>query len=86
MEAKVGDRVSLDAKKVGQPRRVGVIRSVSKGLSGLRYSIRWEDGHETVIAPGPGILTVEGRGNGKAKAKAAPKKSGAKKKKTPNKR
>ena len=61
MEAKVGDRVSLDAKKVGQPRRTGVIKSVTQGLSGARYQIRWDDGSETVIAPGAGNLTVEGR-------------------------
>jgi hypothetical protein len=80
MEAKVGDRVSMDAKKVGQPPRVGVIASVTKGLSGLRYQVRWEDGHVTVIAPGAGIMTVVGRAkvkNGKAKTgkkKAKPRK------------
>lgn len=79
MEAKVGDRVSLDAKKVGQPTRNGVIQSVTKGLSGTRYQIRWDDGHESVISPGAGILTISGRGNGKRAAPAKPKRTAAKK-------
>jgi hypothetical protein len=71
VEAKVGDRVSIDAKKVGQPRRAGVIRSVAKGLSGSRYQVRWDDGQESVIAPGAGNLVIEGRANGKAKSRRA---------------
>lgn len=87
MEAKSGDRVSVDAKKVGQPRRVGVIRSVTKGLSGARYRVRWDDGQESVLAPGAGNLVIEGRGgNGKsASRKRAPAKP-AKKKKAKGKR
>jgi hypothetical protein len=86
VEAKVGDRVSIDAKKVGQPRRTGVIRSVTKGLAGARYQVRWDDGHESVLSPGGGNLTIEGRarGNGKraggSKTKGATAKKGAKKK------
>ena len=84
MEAKVGDRVAIQAKKVGQPPRVGVVASVTKGLSGVRYQVRWEAGETSVISPGPGTLTVVGRTNGKkpaAKAKKATtkKKSGKKK-------
>lgn len=76
MEAKVGDRVSFAAKKVGQPARAGVVRSVTKGISGIRYQVRWDDGSETMIAPGAGTVVV----NGKAKAKkAVAKKAGAKK-------
>jgi uncharacterized protein DUF1918 len=60
VEAKIGDRVAIDAKKVGQPQRIGVISAVSKGLSGVRYSVKWEDGHESMLAPGAGNLTVVG--------------------------
>ncbi len=83
MEARVGDRVSVDAKKVGQPRRAGVIRSVTKGLSGARYQVRWDDGQESVLAPGAGNLVVEGGGNGK---RASAKRSPAKKKSAKRKR
>ena len=75
MEAKVGDRVSLDAKKVGQPARTGVIKSVTKGLSGTRYQVQWDDGHESVIAPGAGILTIS-KGNGRRQQAGAKRASG----------
>ena len=72
-EPKVGDRISLDAKKVGQPRRGGVVKDVRRGLSGTRLEIEWDDGARSVLAPGAGVLLVEGRakGNGKKAAKAA---------------
>lgn len=81
MEGKIGDRVSVDAKKVGQPRRTGVIRDVTKGLSGTRYQVRWDDGHESVLAPGGGNLTIEGRarGNGGRGATAKTKASASRK-------
>ena len=79
MEAKKGDRVSIDAKKVGQPRRMGVIEAVTTGISGVRYTVRWAEGHQTVLSPGAGNLTVERRGGKKSsngsKRKAAAKKS-----------
>jgi hypothetical protein len=83
LEARSGDRVSIDAKKVGQPRRSGVIRGVSKGISGTRYQVRWDDGHESVLAPGAGNMLVEGRGNGRSKTRGVgtARKSAKKKKK-----
>ena len=84
MEPKRGDRVSLDAKKVGQPRRSGVVRSVTQGISGVRCQIAWDDGSVSVIAPGAGVLLVEGRSarpsaskgpKPKAKAKASKSKA-----------
>ena len=75
MEAKAGDRVGFDGKKVGQPRRTGVIKEVTKGLSGNRYHVNWDDGTSSIISPGSGNLTVEAaKPNGKAKAKAKAKK------------
>ena len=88
VEAKAGDRISLDAKKVGQPRRGGVVLEVRQGLSGARLEIEWDDGGRSILAPAAGILLVEGKGRknggakktGKAKAvrakSSAPKKSG----------
>jgi hypothetical protein len=72
MEATTGDRVSLDAKKVGQARRGGVVLDVSQGVAGTRYQIRWDDGHESFITPGAGALIVEGS----KKAKGSKKSSG----------
>jgi hypothetical protein len=78
MEAKTGDRISIPAKKVGQPARTGTIAGVTQGLSGTRYEITWDSGERSVIAPGPGTMTVVGRKakaarNGKSKTKAAKK-------------
>jgi len=70
MEAKAGDRIAVDGKKVGQAKRLGVIVRVAKGLSGLRYSVEWDDGTSSIIAPSFGNLTIEA---GKAKKKAKPK-------------
>jgi hypothetical protein len=79
LEAHSGDRVSIDAKKVGQPRRTGVISAVTKGISGTRYRVRWDDGHESVLSPGAGNMLVEGRGNGRAKTRSSAKKGSSKK-------
>jgi hypothetical protein len=75
LEPKKGDRVSLDAKKVGQQRRGGVVQSVNQGISGVRYQIEWDDGSQSVIAPGAGILLVEGKtaSSSSKKPKAASK-------------
>jgi hypothetical protein len=73
VEPKRGDRVSLDAKKVGQPRRSGVVRNVTKGLSGPRYEIEWTDGGRTIMAPGAGTLLIEGPERKKKAAKTKAK-------------
>lgn len=78
MQAKVGDKISIDAKKVGQPRRGGVVKGTAQGLSGLRLTVAWDDGSTTTIAPGPGVLVVEGKGKAPKKAKPAAKKAAAK--------
>ncbi len=76
MEAKAGDRIAVDGKKVGQAKRLGVILRVNKGLSGLRYSVEWDDGTSSIIAPSFGNLTIEA-GKAKKKAKPASKKKKA---------
>jgi hypothetical protein len=80
MEPKNGDRVSLDTKKVGQPRRAGVVRSVTHGISGIRYEIAWDDGSASVIAPGAGVLLVEGRSSRSSTSKRPKPKTNAKSK------
>jgi hypothetical protein len=78
MEPKTGDRVSLDAKKVGQSRRSGVVRSVTQGISGIRCQIAWDDGSVSVIAPGAGVLLVEGRSARSSASKGPKPKASAK--------
>lgn len=56
---KVGDRVSIDSLKVGQARRTGTVEKITQGLSGTRYLVRWDDGHESFFSPSGGNLIVE---------------------------
>jgi Domain of unknown function (DUF1918) len=76
MAAKPGDRVILTAKtkRVRPAQRAGVIEDVLDAGSRPRYSVRWDDGRTTVIAPVPGTVQIEA-----AKAKPAAKRSTSKK-------
>ncbi len=66
-DVKTGDRVSIDSFKVGQPRRTGTVKEVTEGLSGLRYLVEWDDGHESYFSPSSGNLIVEGSKRGAKK-------------------
>lgn len=57
---KLGDRVEVASSKAG--RRSGVVTRVS----GRLMTIRWESGEESTLSPGPGVLSVVGRGPAKA--------------------
>src|SRR4051794_11881875 len=70
--ANVGDRVSMQSKSGA---RLGVVRRVS----GTLVTVEWENGSQSTVIPGPGVLSVVG-GARKAAAKKAPaKKAPAKK-------
>jgi hypothetical protein len=58
MDGKVGDRISLDSKKKGQPRREGEILEVVESSIGVRYLVRWADGHESDIRPAGGSAQI----------------------------
>lgn len=75
VDVKVGDRVSIDSLKVGQPRRAGTVQRVEQGLSGVRYLVRWEDGHESFFSPSGGNLIVERRGRASASKGKSPAKA-----------
>jgi hypothetical protein len=81
IEIKVGDRVSIDTKKIGQVRRSGVVTGVSQGLSGVRYTVAWDSGASSSFTPGMGNLMKEAGGRtskAKANSKVKPKASVAK--------
>ncbi|MCX5202356.1 DUF1918 domain-containing protein [Streptomyces sp. NBC_00237] len=53
MRASVGDRLLMHGRIVGQRDRVAEVVEVL-GTNGLPpYRVRFEDGHETVMSPGP---------------------------------
>ena len=55
MQAQVDDRLVVHGST--HP-RIGVIVEVIDGAGPQRYRVRWSDGHESVISPGPDA-TVE---------------------------
>ena len=82
--ANVGDRVSMQSKSGA---RLGVVRRVS----GTLVTVEWENGSQSTVIPGPGVLSVVGAARKaptkkapakKAPAKAAKKPAPAKKKAT----
>ena len=50
MQAAVADR--LVVRGAGAP-RIGVILELMEGTGTRRYRVRWSDGHESIISPGP---------------------------------
>jgi hypothetical protein len=58
MKAEVGDRIVVEAEKVGQAIRRGVVEEVL-APDPPRFRVRWEDGHTTVLTPTGGAAKVE---------------------------
>jgi len=50
MDARVDDRLVVRGARAS---RVGVILELMDGAGPQRYRVRWSDGHESVISPGP---------------------------------
>lgn len=59
MNAKVGDRIIVESETVGTPTRMGEILEVIEGEAAIRFRVRWEDGHETVLSPSGGSARIE---------------------------
>ena len=58
MKAAVGDRIVVEAEKVGQSARTGVIEEVLTPEP-PRLRVRWDDGHSTVFTPSAGAAKIE---------------------------
>jgi uncharacterized protein DUF1918 len=58
MSANVGDRIAVESEKAGRPPRLGEILEVTDTPWGVRYRVRWDDGHDTVIRPTAGSMHV----------------------------
>ena len=74
--ANVGDRVSMQSKSGA---RLGVVRRVS----GTLVTVEWENGSQSTVIPGPGVLSVVGAARKAAAKKAPAKKAPAKAAKKP---
>lgn len=53
MEAKVGDRLIVESRHVGEGRKVGEVIEVRGEHGQPPYLVRWSDGHEGLMFPGP---------------------------------
>ncbi|MBP2472718.1 hypothetical protein JOF53_001590 [Crossiella equi] len=56
MKASVGDQIVVHGRTVGQRERVVEVVDVLGPSGSPPYRVRAEDGHETVLSPGPGCV------------------------------
>lgn len=59
MHANKGDRLQMHGRTVGQHERVGEIVEVMGADGEPPYRVRFTDGHETVMSPGPDSVVRE---------------------------
>ncbi len=64
MDAKAGDRIVVESEQVGTPEREGEVLEVLERSGGVRYRVRWSDGHESVFTPSVGSARVLPRRRG----------------------
>jgi hypothetical protein len=62
MQATVGDRLHVHANTVGQPDKAGQIVEIRGSGGEPPYLVRFEDGHETLVFPGPDAVIEPKRG------------------------
>ena len=57
--ARKGDLIVVNPQRVGGPAREGEIIEVIEGDLRVQFRVRWNDGHETLFAPGAGAARIE---------------------------
>ncbi len=55
------DEIVVDSEKAGAPPRRGEILEILEESYGIRYRVRWEDGHESVVHPVAGTVHIHHR-------------------------
>lgn len=61
MQATVGDRLTVHSHTVGLPERRGEVIEVRGTAGAPPYRVRFDDGHEALVYPGPDVV-IEGAG------------------------
>lgn len=56
MSGAIGDLLRVSGHRVGDHPRLGEITEVLGDPGHEHYRVRWEDGQETIVYPGPDIL------------------------------
>ncbi|MDT0379165.1 DUF1918 domain-containing protein [Streptomyces sp. DSM 42041] len=64
MQAETGDRLLVHGRTVGQHDRVAEIVEVMGANGEPPYRVRFEDGHEAVMSPGPDSVVRHEPGSG----------------------
>ncbi len=57
--ARKGDLIVVNPPRVGGPAREGEIIEVIEGDLRVQYRVRWNDGHESLFAPGAGAARID---------------------------
>ena len=57
-EARRGDLIVIPSQRVGSPPREGEVLRIIHGEVSVSYEVRWADGHETLLSPGVGNITI----------------------------
>ena len=60
MTAHAGDEIVVESERTGQQARRGVIEEVLQ-QEPLRFRIRWDDGHTSILTPSAGAARTESR-------------------------
>jgi len=58
VEANVGDQLVIESNKVDSPRKIGEVLEVHGPEGTPPYVVRWADGHEVLMFPGPDAHVV----------------------------
>jgi len=58
VQARRGDLIVIDSPQVGSPPREGEVLKIIHGEVSVSYRVKWADGHETLIAPSAGSVTI----------------------------
>ena len=58
MDVKSGDRIAIESEHVGDGLREGRVIEVIGSGDGIHYRVKWDDGHESVLFPSAGSVTV----------------------------
>lgn len=54
----IGDRVIVESKRTGRSAREGEIVEVLGSGEAIHYRVRWDDGHESILLPGAGSMSI----------------------------
>ncbi|MQA85610.1 MAG: DUF1918 domain-containing protein [Streptosporangiales bacterium] len=68
MQAAVGDRLHVHGNTVGEPDRVGEIVEVRGQEGAPPYLVRFQDGHTSLVFPGPDAVIESGSAGEEAKS------------------